>query len=46
MTEHADIQRLNSNQVMSAVTIHIKRCIYQVPDSSSLDIRGQTRKCS
>ena len=29
MTEHADIQRLNSNQVMSAVTILIKRCIYQ-----------------
>ena len=24
MTEHADIQRLNSNQVMSAVTIHNK----------------------
>ncbi|WP_291358760.1 MULTISPECIES: RidA family protein [Acinetobacter] len=46
MTEHADIQRLNSNQVMSAVTIHNKTVYLsgQVPDSSSLDIRGQTRE--
>lgn len=44
MTEHIDIQRLNSNQVMSAVTIH-NQTVYlsgQVPDSTSLDIRGQT----
>ncbi|TSH73892.1 RidA family protein [Acinetobacter sp. RF15A] len=46
MTEHANIQRLNSNQVMSAVTIH-QQTVYlsgQVPDSTYLDIEGQTKE--
>ncbi len=38
------IQRLNSNQIMSAVTIH-QQTVYlsgQVPNSTDLDVRGQT----
>ncbi|ENW24711.1 hypothetical protein F925_01366 [Acinetobacter lwoffii NCTC 5866 = CIP 64.10 = NIPH 512] len=44
MMEHTDIQRINSNQVMSAVTIH-NQTVYvsgQVPDSTRQDISGQT----
>ena len=46
MMEHSDIQRIRSNQVMSAATIHNKTVYLsgQVPDSTSLDIRGQTRE--
>ena len=46
MTEQVDIQRLNSNPVMSAVTIH-QQTVYlsgQVPDSTTLDIAGQTKE--
>lgn len=46
MMEHTDIQRINSNQVMSAVTIH-NQTVYvsgQVPDSTRQDISGQTQE--
>ena len=46
MKEHTDIQRISSNQVMSAVTIHNKTVYLsgQVPDSTRQDITAQTRE--
>ena len=44
MMEHNDIQRIRSNQVMSAATIHNKTVYLsgQVPTRTDLDIHGQT----
>lgn len=45
MTQDQNIQRLNSNEVMSAVTIH-RGVVYlsgQVPSNTDLDIEGQTK---
>ena len=44
--QHADIQKLNSNQVMSAVTI-FNKVVYlsgQVPKNTQQDIIGQTQE--
>ena len=44
--DNTAIQRLNSNQIMSAVTIH-HQTVYlsgQVPNSTDLDVRGQTQE--
>lgn len=44
--QHADIQKLNSNQVMSAVTI-FNKAVYlsgQVPKNTQQDIIGQTQE--
>ena len=44
--QHADIQKLNSNQVMSAVTI-FNKVVYlsgQVPKNTKQDIIGQTQE--
>lgn len=43
--QHADIQKLNSNEVMSAVTI-FNKVVYlsgQVPKNTQLDVVGQTK---
>lgn len=43
---HTDIQHLNSNEVMSAVTI-FNQTVYlsgQVPNDTDLDITGQTQQ--
>lgn len=43
--QHADIQKLNSNEVMSAVTI-FNKMVYlsgQVPKNTQLDVVGQTK---
>ena len=45
MTQNTDIQRLNSNEVMSGATIH-QGVVYlsgQVPTDPDLDIEGQTK---
>ena len=42
---HSDIQKINTNEVMSAVTV-FNQVVYlsgQVPKNAELDIEGQTR---
>ncbi|AYO55315.1 RidA family protein [Acinetobacter wuhouensis] len=44
MTQHSDIQKINSTEVMSAVTI-FNKVVYlsgQVPKNTDADITGQT----
>ncbi|WP_312105672.1 RidA family protein [Acinetobacter venetianus] len=43
---HSDIQKINTNEVMSAVTV-FNKVVYlsgQVPKNADLDIEGQTRE--
>ncbi|MCR4530936.1 RidA family protein [Acinetobacter venetianus] len=43
---HSDIQKINTNEVMSAVTV-FNKVVYlsgQVPQNADLDIEGQTRE--